>query len=59
MQIDGKDSRNNNGTGLGLAVIEQLIKAMNGTIEVESIINKGSVFTVFFQDIQTKNWNQI
>ncbi|MDR2590751.1 MAG: response regulator [Oscillospiraceae bacterium] len=34
------------GTGLGLAITQQLINLMNGTISVESILEKGSTFTV-------------
>ena len=34
------------GIGLGLAITEILIYAQNGTIEVQSEVNKGSTFTV-------------
>ncbi|MCL2443285.1 MAG: ATP-binding protein, partial [Treponema sp.] len=34
------------GTGLGMHITKRLIDAMNGTITVESVFNKGSVFTV-------------
>ncbi len=34
------------GTGLGLAVTYSLVKQMNGTIEVESIMGQGSDFTI-------------
>ncbi|MCU4157524.1 HAMP domain-containing histidine kinase [Carboxylicivirga sp. A043] len=34
------------GTGLGLAISRSIIEALGGTISVESILNKGSVFTV-------------
>lgn len=36
------------GTGLGLYVTFQLVKLMNGTIKIESEINKGSIFTITF-----------
>lgn len=34
------------GTGLGLAVSYDIIKKMNGTLSVESEMNKGTVFTI-------------
>ena len=34
------------GTGLGLAITKELIEKMNGNIEVESVLNKGSLFTL-------------
>lgn len=34
------------GTGLGMSIVKALIEKMGGTIEVESEVNEGSVFTV-------------
>ena len=36
------------GTGLGLAVTRQIIEAHHGTLEVESIPDKGTTFHIFF-----------
>ncbi|MCX8011130.1 MAG: PAS domain S-box protein, partial [Ignavibacteria bacterium] len=41
--------RNYEGAGLGLAISAKLVKLMNGKIEVESQLNKGSTFTITFQ----------
>jgi len=35
-----------NGTGMGLSIVRQIIQQHNGTIEVESKINKGSKFII-------------
>lgn len=45
-QIDSKRNRNIEGTGLGLAITKQLLKLMNGTIQVDSEYEKGSTFTI-------------
>ncbi|MCI5744884.1 MAG: ATP-binding protein [Erysipelotrichaceae bacterium] len=34
------------GSGLGLSIVNKLVKMMNGTISVESIMNKGTTFTI-------------
>ena len=45
-QIDSRQGRQFQGTGLGLSISCRLIEAMAGTITVDSVLGKGSVFRV-------------
>jgi signal transduction histidine kinase len=45
-QVDGSTTRQYGGTGLGLALAWRTCQLMGGTIKVDSVLNKGSVFTV-------------
>ena len=45
-QMDSHANRNIMGTGLGLSITRRMVTLMNGSIKVESELNKGSVFTV-------------
>ncbi|WP_406661753.1 ATP-binding protein [Methanolobus sp. ZRKC3] len=49
-QIDSFYTRNYDGTGLGLALVKQLVEMHGGNITVESEIGKGSKFIFSFPD---------
>ncbi len=44
-QLDGSDSRNFGGTGLGLALVKKIIEAHGSAIHVQSVPGKGSEFS--------------
>jgi signal transduction histidine kinase/DNA-binding response OmpR family regulator/ligand-binding sensor domain-containing protein len=45
-QVDGKLNRTYEGTGIGLALVNELVRVLNGTIDVVSTEGLGTTFTV-------------
>jgi len=45
-RIEGQKSRTHEGTGIGLALVLELVKLHAGTMRVESELNRGTIFTV-------------
>ncbi|MBN2282033.1 MAG: response regulator [Candidatus Marinimicrobia bacterium] len=51
-QKEGQSNRRYGGTGLGLSISKKLIEMMNGKIYVESLLGKGSTFTVSIHEVE-------
>ncbi|MEM1123936.1 MAG: ATP-binding protein, partial [Bacteroidota bacterium] len=47
-QVNDSSVRENEGSGIGLAIVKELVELMEGTIELESKPNWGSIFTLNF-----------
>jgi len=46
MQADGSSQRAKGGTGLGLSISKSMIEAMGGTIEFQTEVGEGTIFTI-------------
>jgi two-component system, sensor histidine kinase and response regulator len=56
-QLEDFRRRTQGGTGVGLALTKQLIELHGGTIEVESQIGRGSIFTFYLPETQSEPIN--
>lgn len=45
-RVDDTENRQIEGTGLGLAIVRQFVDLMHGSITVDSVYTRGSVFTI-------------
>lgn len=51
-QSDGQDVRKYGGTGLGLAITQRLTHMLNGFIKLDSLLGRGSLFTITFPSVE-------
>jgi len=51
----GQSNRKYGGVGLGLAISKRLVEKMNGQISVSSAEGKGSVFKLYFPEVEIAN----
>ena len=45
-RVEGVRGRTHEGTGIGLALVNELVKLHGGTVRAESVVGRGSTFTV-------------
>ncbi|MEM7580748.1 MAG: response regulator, partial [Cyanobacteria bacterium P01_A01_bin.80] len=48
-QAEGSENRSYEGTGLGLALVKELVEAHGGNVSVDSIYDSGTTFTIYLQ----------
>jgi len=49
--VDKTRSKKHEGTGLGLAIVKHIVNAHNGSINIESSLDRGTKFTIIFPAI--------
>ena len=53
-RVDGARSTRGNGSGLGLAIVNWIVQQHGGSVEVESKLGEGTVFTVMLPAVNPK-----
>jgi len=48
-------TENSSGSGLGLYIVKETVEKLQGTITVESVVKKGTTFTITLPNLQTKS----
>lgn len=56
-RIKNEKTRNISGSGLGLSIINKIVERYNGSIDVESIIDQGTTFTVTLPKLMNNERN--
>jgi len=46
-QVDGSNTRKYGGTGLGLSIVRQLTTLLGGKLELQSVPDQGTIFTIY------------
>lgn len=46
VQVNSESNRKYGGAGLGLSIVKKIVRQLNGTIKMDSTLNRGSTFTV-------------
>ena len=54
-QLEASYQRVHGGLGMGLGLTKQLVELHGGTIEVNSVVHQGSIFTVWLPDQRDRN----
>lgn len=57
-KVDPSRKNTKGESGLGLSIVQQLVRLHKGTIQVESELGKGSTFTIAFPDTEKPDENQ-
>jgi PAS domain S-box-containing protein len=45
-RVEGASGRTHEGTGIGLALVQELVRLHGGSVKVESVLGQGSTFTI-------------
>lgn len=54
-RVDSSLKRENEGSGIGLNIVKSMVETHNGSISVDSVLNKGSIFKVKLPNILIEN----
>ncbi|MBC5997626.1 ATP-binding protein [Romboutsia ilealis] len=54
-RADRSTIKTSEGSGIGLSIVKQMVEALNGTIDISSVENKGTIVKIILQKDNSKD----
>ncbi len=59
VRLKNLNTKHTGGTGIGLSIVKNIIDAHKGRVEIESTLNRGSTFSLYFKLMNVRVYNDL